>query len=47
MVLGVFLVRVCLSVCFIFCLFVLFNVALVDWYSFGGCLNCGMCYVVG
>ena len=27
-------------------LFVLFNVVLVDWYSFGGCLNCGMCYVV-
>ena len=43
---------VCLSACFIylfiyFCPFVLFNVVLVDWYSFGGCLNCGMCYVVG
>ena len=39
---------VCLSVYFIylfFCPFVLFNVVLVDWYSFGACLNCGMCYV--
>ena len=41
-----FLVRVCLFVLF-FCLFVFIYVILVDWYSFGGCLNCGMCYVVG
>ena len=37
MVLGV--LGVCLSVYFIylfFCPFVLFNVVLVDWYSFGG-----------
>ena len=37
----------CLFVCFIFLSVCFIYVILVDWYSFGGRLNCGMCYVVG